>query len=115
MSVPVHDPVWQALLAAPPAPEEDWLTPAQLAEIERDLEDVRTGRAQTFTSGEIAATILRMAREEGAPRTEEDEENLQGLRRRVAEECAGRGLTEEELLLAIAAKEEANRKAKGEP
>jgi len=116
MPIPADDPVWKAALAAPLASKDDWPTPELLAEMERDLEDVRAGRAQTFTSGEVAAILVRRVREEGAVLDgPEDEERHRDLVRRVAEECAARGLTEEGLHAAIAEKERFNEGAKAEP
>jgi len=110
------EPILAAARAAPLAPEEDWPTPELLAEMERDLEDVRAGRAQTFTSGEIALTILQMRRRDvgdAEPVDPEEIESVRSLRERVAAECAARGLTEEGLHAAIAEKEEANLLARG--
>ena len=106
------DPILTAILNAPLAPEEDRLTTEQIAEIDAELADIVAGRVKTFTSGEVALSLLRRMRAEPRARSPEDEQALRYFEQRVADECAARGITEAELLAIVDEKHAFNERNK---
>jgi hypothetical protein len=92
------DPVLTAILNAPLAPDDCQLTPEQRADIERSIANIKAGREKTFTTGEMAAGVVRKWRAEPAPTDPEDAAALVYFKGLVTEECEARGITEAELL-----------------
>jgi hypothetical protein len=107
-----EDPMLKATREAPLAPDDCQLTSEERADIDRRMADVREGRAKTFTTGEMAAGVVRKWRSEPAPTDPEDAAALVYFEGLVAAECKERGITEAELL-AIADEKHAFNKAAG--
>jgi hypothetical protein len=74
------------------------LTTTRTGCIDREIADIKAGRVKTFTTGEMAADMVRKWRAEPAPTDPEDAAALVYFEGLAAAECKERGVTEAELL-----------------
>lgn len=110
----VIDPVMVAILRAPLAPPDERITVEERAEMDRAVSDIKAGRVKAFTTGEVAASLLRTWGEGGRFATDfGDESAIQYFKQVMADECSERGITETTMLAEIDEKHAFNARAEG--